>query len=86
MAAAVLHGAHPALATIRCSYEIAKHRLFFYSSRVGIVRRSAASKSSDNGCLIGLPLTADAAMGTAVPTGGMGPHKRHSVNRATGPS
>ena len=29
MAAAVLHGAHPALATIRCSYEIAKHRLFF---------------------------------------------------------
>jgi glycosyltransferase involved in cell wall biosynthesis len=29
MAAAVLHGAHPARATIRCSYEIAKHRLFF---------------------------------------------------------
>jgi glycosyltransferase len=29
MAAAVIHGAHPAPATIRCSYEIAKHRLFF---------------------------------------------------------
>jgi len=29
MAAAVIHGAHPASATIRCSYEIAKHRLFF---------------------------------------------------------
>jgi len=25
----VIHGAHPAPATIRCSYEIAKHRLFF---------------------------------------------------------
>jgi glycosyltransferase involved in cell wall biosynthesis len=29
MAAAVIHGAHPASATIRCWYEIAKHRLFF---------------------------------------------------------
>ena len=29
MAAAVIHGAHPAPATIRCWYEIAKHRLFF---------------------------------------------------------
>ena len=29
MAAAVIHGAHPAPAAIRCSYEIAKHRLFF---------------------------------------------------------
>jgi len=29
MAAAVIHGAHPAPATIRCSYEILKHRLFF---------------------------------------------------------
>ena len=29
LAAAVIHGAHPALATLRCSYEIAKHRLFF---------------------------------------------------------
>ena len=29
MAAAVIHGAHPVPATIRCSYEIAKHRLFF---------------------------------------------------------
>src|SRR5262245_14556227 len=29
LAAAVIHGAHPAPATIRCWYEIAKHRLFF---------------------------------------------------------
>jgi glycosyltransferase involved in cell wall biosynthesis len=29
MAAAVIHGAHPVPAAIRCSYEIAKHRLFF---------------------------------------------------------
>jgi glycosyltransferase involved in cell wall biosynthesis len=29
LAAAVIHGAHPAPATVRCSYEIAKHRLFF---------------------------------------------------------
>jgi glycosyltransferase len=29
LAAAVVHGAHPARATIRCGYEIAKHRLFF---------------------------------------------------------
>lgn len=32
LAAAVIHGAHPAMATIRCSYEIAKHRLFFARS------------------------------------------------------
>jgi glycosyltransferase len=29
LAAAVLHGAHPARATVRCSYEILKHRVFF---------------------------------------------------------
>jgi glycosyltransferase involved in cell wall biosynthesis len=29
LAAAVIHGAHPAPAALRCSYEIAKHRLFF---------------------------------------------------------
>lgn len=29
MAAAVVHGAHPVPATVRCSYEIAKHRVFF---------------------------------------------------------
>ena len=29
MAAAVIHGAHPAPATLRCWYEIAKHRIFF---------------------------------------------------------
>jgi hypothetical protein len=29
LAAAVIHGAHPAFATVRCSYEVAKHRLFF---------------------------------------------------------
>jgi glycosyltransferase len=29
LAAAVIHGAHPASATIRCWYEIAKHRVFF---------------------------------------------------------
>jgi glycosyltransferase involved in cell wall biosynthesis len=29
LAAAVMHGAHPARATVRCSYEIAKHRLLF---------------------------------------------------------
>jgi glycosyltransferase involved in cell wall biosynthesis len=29
LAAAVIHGAHPAFAAVRCSYEIAKHRLFF---------------------------------------------------------
>jgi glycosyltransferase involved in cell wall biosynthesis len=29
LAAAVIHGAHPASAAVRCSYEIAKHRVFF---------------------------------------------------------
>jgi len=29
LAAAVIHGAHPARATVRCGYEIAKHRIFF---------------------------------------------------------
>jgi glycosyltransferase len=29
LAAAVIHGAHPAPATIRCWYEIAKHQVFF---------------------------------------------------------
>jgi glycosyltransferase involved in cell wall biosynthesis len=29
LAAAVIHGAHPALAAVRSSYEIAKHRVFF---------------------------------------------------------
>ena len=29
LAAAVIHGAHPAAATMRCWYEIVKHRLFF---------------------------------------------------------
>ena len=29
LAAAVLHGAHPATAAVRCSYEILKHRVFF---------------------------------------------------------
>jgi glycosyltransferase involved in cell wall biosynthesis len=29
LAAAVIHGAHPAPATVRCSYEILKHRVFF---------------------------------------------------------
>ena len=29
LAAAVIHGAHPAPATVRCAYEIIKHRVFF---------------------------------------------------------
>jgi glycosyltransferase involved in cell wall biosynthesis len=29
LAAAVIHGAHPAFAAVRCSYEVAKHRMFF---------------------------------------------------------
>lgn len=32
LAAAVIHGAHPAPATVRCWYEIAKHRIFFASA------------------------------------------------------